>query len=75
MVQTNVRTTSASLCPHANRWVGRDLRAVALLEGASYLLLLGVAMPLKYLAGMPGAVRAVGSAHGGLFLLYVAAVA
>lgn len=53
----------------------RFLRVVALLEGASYLLLLGVAMPLKYFAGMPEAVRLVGSVHGGLFLLYVAAVA
>ena len=42
-------------------------------EGVSFLLLLGVAMPLKYLAGQPGAVRVVGMAHGVLFLLYVAA--
>lgn len=53
----------------------RCLRVVALLEGVSYLVLLGVAMPLKYLAGMPEAVRVVGWAHGGLFVLYVAAVA
>lgn len=30
-------------------------------------------MPLKYLAGMPLAVRVVGSAHGALFVLYVIA--
>lgn len=47
-------------------------RLVALLEGLSFLLLLFVAMPLKYLAGMPLGVRVVGMAHGVLFLLYVA---
>ncbi|MEM1098155.1 MAG: DUF3817 domain-containing protein [Planctomycetota bacterium] len=44
------------------------LRVVSLLEGVSYLLLLAVAMPLKYLAGMPGAVHYVGWAHGVLFI-------
>jgi len=46
------------------------LRVVGIIEGLSFLVLLGVAMPLKYLAGMPTAVRIVGSIHGGLFLLY-----
>ncbi|MGB3616860.1 MAG: DUF3817 domain-containing protein [Catalinimonas sp.] len=48
-----------------------QLRLVGLLEGISYLLLLGVAMPLKYVLGQPEAVRVVGAAHGGLFVLYV----
>lgn len=47
-------------------------RAVGILEGSSFLLLLGVAMPLKYLADMPLAVRYVGWVHGVLFLAYVA---
>lgn len=47
------------------------LRAVGLLEGISFLVLLGIAMPLKYLAGQPAAVRVVGMAHGLLFVLYV----
>jgi integral membrane protein len=51
------------------------LRIVAGLEGVSYLVLLGVAMPLKYLAGMPIAVRVVGLAHGLLFMAFIAAVA
>ncbi len=46
------------------------LRLVGILEGISYLVLLGVAVPLKYLAGVPSATRAVGSLHGGLFVLY-----
>ncbi len=45
-------------------------RQVALAEGVSYLVLLGVAMPLKYLADMPLAVRVVGSLHGVLFVAY-----
>lgn len=49
------------------------LRIVGLAEGASFLALLLVAMPLKYFAGLPIFVQVVGSVHGGLFLLYVAA--
>lgn len=44
------------------------LRLASGLDGVSYLILLGVAMPLKYLAGEPLAVRIVGSVHGFLFL-------
>ena len=50
----------------------RQLRLVALLEGTSFLILLFVAMPLKYLAGLPLAVRIVGSVHGALFLMFLA---
>ncbi|MSR61608.1 MAG: DUF3817 domain-containing protein [Planctomycetes bacterium] len=45
-----------------------SLRALAFLEGLSYLVLLFVAMPLKYLADQPPAVRVVGSLHGFLFV-------
>lgn len=40
-------------------------------EGYSYLLLLLVAMPLKYFADMPLAVRYVGSLHGVLFVAFI----
>ena len=49
--------------------IGR-LRAVGLAEGVSFLLLLGVAMPLKYAAGYPQAVRIVGWVHGLFFMGY-----
>jgi integral membrane protein len=52
----------------------RQLRAVGILEAFSFIALLGIAMPLKYLAGMPGAVRVVGMVHGILFLLYLGAI-
>lgn len=48
------------------------LRFIGFLEGASFIFLLGVAMPLKYFADQPEAVRVVGMAHGILFLLYCA---
>ena len=51
------------------------LRIVSLMEGVSYLILLGIAMPLKYIADQPEAVRIVGSLHGGLTILFVLAVA
>jgi integral membrane protein len=57
-----------------NTPLGR-LRAVGFAEAISFLLLLGVAMPLKYMADLPVAVRIAGSLHGVLFLLYLAAVA
>lgn len=42
------------------------------LEAISYLLLLGIAMPLKYIWDMPQMVQVLGMAHGVLFLLYIA---
>jgi integral membrane protein len=50
------------------------LRVIGMIEGASFLLLLGVAMPLKYMLGMPQMVSIVGAAHGGLWLAYLASV-
>jgi integral membrane protein len=47
---------------------------VALLEGLSFIVLLFIAMPLKYLADMPLAVRFTGMAHGLLFVLYLFAL-
>lgn len=45
------------------------LRYSALAEGVSYLVLLFIAMPLKYAAGIDEAVRWVGWLHGLLFIL------
>ncbi|WP_242928476.1 DUF3817 domain-containing protein [Pontibacter vulgaris] len=49
-------------------------RTVGIYEGVSYLLLLGIAMPLKYMFDMPLAVKYVGWAHGVLFVLYMVAL-
>jgi len=51
-------------------WLGR-FRLIALLEGISFLVLLFIAMPLKYGMDMPEAVRVIGMAHGLLFVVYL----
>lgn len=43
---------------------------IARIEGTSYLLLLFIAMPFKYLAGIPELVKWLGWAHGALFVAY-----
>jgi integral membrane protein len=48
------------------------LRLLGHIEAITTILLFFVAMPLKYVFGMPEAVRVMGSLHGGLFLLYLA---
>ncbi|MDP4285961.1 MAG: DUF3817 domain-containing protein [Bacteroidota bacterium] len=50
--------------------IGR-FRMVAISEGISFIVLLFIAMPLKYFAGIPEAVKYVGWVHGLLFVLYV----
>lgn len=47
------------------------LRTIGITEGISFLLLLCIAMPLKYLYGQPEMVRYVGSLHGVLTIVYV----
>jgi integral membrane protein len=44
---------------------------IGYLEGFSFLLLMGVAMPMKYIGGDAGMVSIVGSLHGGLFVAYI----
>jgi len=46
------------------------LRLLGNIEGISYLLLLGVAMPMKYYFEMPMVVKITGMAHGVLFVAY-----
>ncbi|MUP45769.1 DUF3817 domain-containing protein [Gramella sp. BOM4] len=44
---------------------------ISILEGISFLLLLFIAMPLKYIFEMPEMVKQVGMAHGILFIAYI----
>lgn len=46
------------------------MRIAGMLEGVSFGLLMGVAMPLKYLAGITAAVEWTGWIHGILFIVY-----
>lgn len=49
----------------------RFFRILGFAEGLSFLVLLGIAMPMKYMMGEPLAVKYVGWAHGMLFMAYV----
>lgn len=51
------------------------LRVMGFLEGMSFLVLLFISMPLKYMFDYPEAVSVNGAIHGGLFVIYMAAVA
>ncbi|PUZ20893.1 integral membrane protein [Chitinophaga costaii] len=50
--------------------IGR-LRLISYLEGISLLILIGIAMPVKYIAGNPSMVKAMGPVHGMLFVLFI----
>lgn len=50
--------------------VGR-LRILGFLEGLSLLVLVFIAVPLKYFSHDPSLVKAMGPIHGGLFLLFI----
>lgn len=49
----------------------RIFRWISILEGTSFLLLLFIAMPLKYIWGWPQMVESVGMFHGILFVAYI----
>lgn len=50
--------------------IGR-LRLIGFFEGISLLVLLFVAMPLKYIYGIPEWSKVMGTFHGALFLLFI----
>ncbi len=47
-------------------------RIIAFLEGLSYVLLLFIAVPIKYLNNDPSYVKMLGMPHGLLFMGYIA---
>ena len=50
------------------------LRIIGFLEGISFILLVFVAMPLKYIGGYTNATWDIGMIHGVLFITYIVAV-
>jgi integral membrane protein len=50
------------------------LRILAFTEGVSFLIILFITMPLKYMLSMPEPNKVFGLVHGLLFVLYVFAV-
>lgn len=49
----------------------KTFKWVSILEGTSFLVLLLIAMPLKYIWEAPQMVEVVGMLHGILFVLYI----
>ena len=49
----------------------RRFRMIGIAEGISFLVLLLIAMPLKYFFQMPEAVKVFGWAHGVLFIAFL----
>lgn len=47
------------------------LRIIGFIEGVSFLVLIGIAMPLKYIWKMPAFNYSMGVTHGVLFILYI----
>lgn len=70
MTQTHVEPVSRSLRGALLRY-----RVMALVTGTMLLLLVLVAMPLKYFADTPGPVAVIGTAHGFLFMVYLVTAA
>ncbi|QTM98034.1 DUF3817 domain-containing protein [Sediminibacillus dalangtanensis] len=53
----------------------RLFRIFGMIEGTSLVILLFIAMPLKYIAGFPEVVTLVGSLHGFFFIVYLLVIA
>lgn len=49
----------------------KTFRVISYLEGISYILLLFIAVPIKYYANDPSLVKLLGMPHGLLFVAYV----
>lgn len=49
----------------------KNFRIINTIEGYSYLILLFIAMPMKYLMDIAIATKIVGSIHGFLFILFM----
>lgn len=59
-----------SLTLKQETWAKR-FKIISILEGMSFLVLLFIAMPLKYIFDMPAMVTYTGWAHGLLFMIYI----
>ena len=68
------RTQTADSLPAGTPPQRAKHHVLGIIEGVSFLLLMGVAVPLKRMTGDPTWVTVVGSLHGALFILYCVAV-
>ncbi len=56
---------------NSNQNILKWFLAIGKIEGYSYLILLCIAMPLKYIFHIPEFVRPVGTLHGILFIAFM----
>ncbi len=49
----------------------KNFRVISFVEGISYLTLLFIAMPIKYIGDNPAPVKIVGMTHGILFIIFI----
>ena len=67
----NIRYTATRSMGKLQSMNIQSLRVVGFLEGLSFLALLFIAMPLKYIWGNPILVKYVGMGHGVLFIAFL----
>lgn len=70
--QPDMPVVQSITVPAEHRQAVQRFRWVAIAEGWSFLILLGIAMPLKYIWDWPLMVKYFGWAHGVLFVAYAA---
>ena len=68
---SQAQPSSVPTLTNAQAFALKKLTVMGYLEGTSFLLLLGIAMPLKYMLGISEAVTYIGMAHGALFIAYI----
>ncbi len=71
MSQAQPTTEQAPRLSKENKSALKNLTITGYLEGTSFLLLLCIAMPLKYMMGISEGVKYIGMAHGILFIAYI----
>lgn len=49
----------------------KSFKIISYIEGLSYIILVFIAMPMKYLAGFESGVKYLGMGHGVLFILFI----
>ncbi|WP_246078738.1 DUF3817 domain-containing protein [Modestobacter excelsi] len=72
MAAESTAPSAATVSPKVRGALTR-YRVMAYVVGVMLVLLVAVAMPLKYLADSPGPVAVIGTAHGFLYAVYLLA--
>lgn len=74
LIRTAFARKRMTLAPGDTPPERKNHHVIGIMEGISFLLLMGIAVPIKRITGDGSWVTIVGSLHGGLFVLYLVAV-